>query len=80
VVEYTVKLNSDLERKLKVIALRKGLTPEQAAGEMTERGIEDYIYRMGRNQRVAQQNKADRVRAKAMEAKLEELGIDVDEL
>ena len=78
--EFTVKLTGDYERKLKVIASRKGLTLEQAAGEMTERGIDDYIYRMDRNARVATQNKAERAKAKAMADKLEELGYDTSKL
>lgn len=78
--QFTVSLNSDLVRKAKIVAVRKNLTLNQAVAEMAERGIEDYIYRMGRNQRVAAEAKEQRHTIKKMEERLASLGVDINEL
>jgi hypothetical protein len=65
----TTTSNSTLN-SLKLVAAKLNLTVEEAASEMMERGVKDFIYRSQRNARKWQETKDMKDRLAFLEAEL----------
>jgi hypothetical protein len=66
----TVTANNTTNNNLKHIAAKLNMTVEEAASEMMERGVKDFIYRSQRNAKKWQETKDMKERLAQLEEQL----------
>lgn len=74
-----ITLSNETERQVRMVAEYTGESFDFLVEKLLQKAVKDTQYRTQRNARVYAEKKAEAQRLKALEAKLKERGINIDE-